>query len=90
MKAFYAFLGKEAFNQAKASSGYCTSRVAWGLGINTVTERIYYSAPRVTRLRTKSYLPEFDRAHKGAVSWRNVASLHTIVRHCAFCLSKAE
>ena len=43
MKAFYAFLGKEAFNQAKAPSGYCTSRVAWGLGINTVTERIYYS-----------------------------------------------
>ena len=46
MKAFYAFLGKEAFNQAKASSGYCTSRVAWGLGISTVTERIYCSAPR--------------------------------------------
>ena len=67
MKAFYAFLGKEAFNQTKAPAGYFTSRVAWGLGINTVTERIYYSAPRVTRLRTKPYLPEFDRAHKGAV-----------------------
>ena len=40
MKAFYAFLGKEAFNQTKASAGYFTSRVAWGLGINTVTERI--------------------------------------------------
>ena len=81
MKAFYAFLGKEAFNQTKASAGYFTSRVAWGLGINTVTERIYYSEPRVARLRTKSYLPEFDRSHKGAVSWRNVASLRGSIRN---------
>ena len=81
MKAFYAFLGANAFNQVKASSGYLTRRVAWGLGIDTVEERVFYSQPRIERLRCKSYLPEFDRSHVGPVSWRNVASLHGSMRN---------
>ena len=81
MKDFYAFLGKETFNQTRASAGHFTSRVVWGLGINTATERVYYLEPRVARIRVKSYLPEFDRSHKRSVSWRNVASLHGSMRN---------
>ena len=51
MEGFFAFLGVNAFNVSKASAGYATDIIGWGLGLDTVSERAYYSAPRVKRLR---------------------------------------
>jgi hypothetical protein len=81
MEGFFAFLGVNAFNVSKASSGYATDLIGWGLGLNTVSERSYYSAPRVKRLRDKVWDVEFDRDYTGEVSYKKLASLHGSMRN---------
>ena len=61
MEGFFAFLGVHSFNVSKAPAGCATDIVAWGLGINTATDRVYYTAPRRKRLAGKLWDSEFDR-----------------------------
>ena len=81
MKGFYAFIGASSINVAKASAGYGTRRVAWGLGLDTVKEQVFYTPPRVKRLRDKVYDEEFDRSFVGPVKLQKVASLHGSMRN---------
>ena len=81
MESFFAFLGVNAFNVSKASAAYATDIIGWGLGLGTVSERAYYSAPRAKRLRGKLWDVEFDRDYKGEVSYKKLASLHGSMRN---------
>ena len=81
MEGFFAFLGVHSFNVSKTSAGYATDIVAWGLGINTATDRVYYTAPRRKRLADKLRDGEFDRDWPGDVCFKKLRSLHGSMRN---------
>ena len=80
MKAFYAFLGKEAFNQTKASAGYFTSRVACIGGTTTMA---------ATGLYTDDEIRRFGRWKSGC--WRRyVYAARGCVRGLAAAMSRVH
>ena len=80
-EGFFLALGPEAYNQSKEGA-YGTQNTIWGRGLDTESEAVYYSPPRVMRLARKAWNPEFNRGNR-RVLLQSVQSLHGSIRNMA-------